>query len=120
MTGGLPGRRWTRPVPLVEVVRAAAAEVAGFDRVSTARVEPAQLAGTAVTDLMHLLAELIENATALSAAETRVGVTGRRTSDGYLLTVTDHGPGMTQDDLRHAAEVLASTAPPAAQGTHSG
>lgn len=113
LTGGTPGRRWTRPVPLVDVVRAAAAEVAGFERVSTAQVEPAQLAGASVADLMHLLAELIENAVAFSPADTRVGVSGRSAGDRYVLTVTDHGPGMTEDDLRIAAEVLSTATPPA-------
>jgi signal transduction histidine kinase len=113
LTGGVPGRRWTRPVPLVDVVRAAAAEVSGFERVSTAQIEPAALAGTAVTDVMHLLAELIENAVAFSPAETRVRVSGRYAAGHYRLAVADHGPGMPEDDLRTAAEVLASATPPA-------
>lgn len=113
LTGGSPGRRWTRPVPLVDVVRAAAAEVSEFERVSTAQVEPAMLAGTAVTDLIHLLAELIENAVAFSPAQTRVRVSGRHAGGHYVLTVADQGPGMPEDDLRSAAEVLASATPPA-------
>ncbi|MET0495662.1 MAG: nitrate- and nitrite sensing domain-containing protein [Actinoplanes sp.] len=113
LTGGTPGRRWTKPVPLVEVVRAAAAEVPDFERVSTAQVEPGALAGPVVTDVMHLLAELIENAVTFSPAETRVRVSGRRDAEGYLLTVSDHGPGMTEDDLQNATEVLAATTPPA-------
>jgi signal transduction histidine kinase len=113
LTGGVPGRRWTRPVPLVDVVRAAAAEVSGFERVSTAQIEPAALAGTAVTDVMHLLAELIENAVAFSPAQTRVRVSGRYEAGHYVLAVADHGPGMPEDDLRVAAEVLASATPPA-------
>jgi signal transduction histidine kinase len=113
LTGGTPGRRWTRPVALVEVVRAAAAAVPGFERVSTARVEPVALTGPAVTDVLHLLSELIENAAVFSPAETRVGVDGRWDDDGYVLTVADHGPGMTEDDLAIAADVLASATPPA-------
>lgn len=113
LTGGTTGRRWTVPVPLTEVVRAAAAEVPGFERVSTARVEPAALAGPAVLDVMHLLAELIENAVVFSPAETRVRVSGQWTADDYVLTVADHGPGMTDEDLRVAADVLAATTPPA-------
>ena len=115
LSGGTPGRRWTGPVPLSEVVRAAAAEVPGFERVSTAQVEPATLTGTAVADLMHLLAELIENAVAFSPAETRVRVSGEWVAGRYLLTVADHGPGMTDDDLRAAADVLAAATPPASR-----
>jgi signal transduction histidine kinase len=118
LTGGDPGRRWTRPVPLMDVVRAAAAEVDGFERVSTAQVEPARLAGASVIDLMHLLAELIENAVAFSPAETRVGVSGRHDGDRYVLTVTDQGAGMPEDDLRIAAEVLATSTPPATDAWH--
>ena len=118
LTGGTPGRRWTRPVPLMDVVRAAAAEVAGFERVSTAQVEPDRLAGDSVIDLMHLLAELIENAVTFSPAETRVGVSGRHIGDRYVLTVTDQGPGMTEDDLRIAAEVLATSTPPETDAWH--
>jgi K+-sensing histidine kinase KdpD len=66
-----------------------------------------------VTDLMHLLAELIENATAFSPAETRVRVTGSHQATGYRITITDVGPGMTSDDLATAAEVMADPAPPA-------
>ncbi len=118
LTGGTPGRAWTHPVPLMEVVRAAAAEVDGFERVSTAQVEPVQLAGDSVVDLMHLLAELIENAVAFSPAETRVGVGGRHAGDRYVLTVTDQGPGMPEDDLRIAAEVLSDPTPPATDAWH--
>jgi signal transduction histidine kinase len=81
-------------------------------------VEPAKLAGDSVLDLMHLLAELIENAATFSPAETRVAVTGRRAGGHYVLTVTDQGPGMPEDDLAIAAEVLATAAPPATDAWH--
>jgi signal transduction histidine kinase len=113
LAGGTPGRRWRRPVPLAEVIRAAASEITEYGRVSTSQVEPVQLDGVAVTDLMHLLAELIENATAFSPAETRVRVTGSHQATGYRITITDVGPGMTSDDLATAAEVMADPAPPA-------
>ncbi|GIF05452.1 sensor histidine kinase [Actinoplanes siamensis] len=113
LTGGTPGRRWHKPVPLAEVVRAAASEISEYGRVSTARIEPAALAGAAVTDLMHLLAELIENAATFAPAETRVRVAGERVADGYRITVTDVGPGMTEDDLATAARVMTDSTPPA-------
>lgn len=113
LAGGTPGRRWRRPVPLGEVVRAAASEITEYGRVSTSQVEPALLDGVAVTDLMHLLAELVENAATFAPAETRVRVTGVHQADGYRITVTDVGPGMTEDDLTTAAQVMADPAPPA-------
>jgi nitrate/nitrite sensing protein/histidine kinase/DNA gyrase B/HSP90-like ATPase len=112
LAGGTPGRRWRRPVPLGEVVRGAAAEIAEYHRVSTSQIEPAHLAGAAVTDLMHLLAELMENAATFAPAETRVRVTGAFDLDDYRITVADVGPGMTDDDLATAAEVMAAEHPP--------
>ncbi|GAA0558672.1 hypothetical protein GCM10010172_47130 [Paractinoplanes ferrugineus] len=114
LAGGTPGRRWRRPMPVVEVVRGAAAEIADYVRVSTGRVQPAGLAGSAVTDVMHLLAELIENATTYSPPETRVRVGGVRDDDGgYTFTVSDVGPGMSDLDLTTAAGVMADAEPPA-------
>jgi hypothetical protein len=113
LAGGTPGRRWRTPVPIGEVVRAAASEINEYGRVSTSQVEPVLLAGVAVTDLMHLLAELIENGTTFAPAETRVRVTGSHHATGYRITVTDVGPGMHDDDLATAAAVLAGPVPPA-------
>jgi K+-sensing histidine kinase KdpD len=113
LAGGTPARRWRNPVPIAEVVRGAASEIAEYGRVSTSQVEPVLLAGTAVTDLMHLLAELVENGTTFAPAETRVRVTGSGQDDGYRITVTDVGPGMDEDDLVTAAEVMDDPDPPA-------
>jgi len=113
LAGGTPGRRWRRPVPIGEVVRGAASEINEYGRVATSNVEPAALTGAAVTDLMHLLAELIENAATFAPAETRVRVTGSHQATGYAITVTDVGPGMSEDDLVTAAEVMADPNPPA-------
>jgi anti-sigma regulatory factor (Ser/Thr protein kinase) len=113
LAGGTPGRRWRRPVPVTEVVRAAASEITEYGRVSTSQVEAVLLDGVAVTDLMHLLAELVENATTFAPAETRVRVTGSHQATGYRITVTDVGPGMTDDDLATAAQVMAEPSPPA-------
>jgi signal transduction histidine kinase len=113
LAGGTPGRRWRRPVPMVDVIRAAAAEVPDYARVAASAVEPAALAGPAVADLIHLLAELIENATSFSPANTRVRVTGERGDDCYAVTVVDSGPGMPADDQATAREVMSDAAPPA-------
>lgn len=113
LAGGTPGRRWHSPVPIGEVIRGAASEISEYGRVSTSQVEPVLLAGDAVTDLMHLLAELIENGTTFAPAETRVRVTGSSDPAGYRVTVTDVGPGMDEDDLVRAVEVLADPSPPA-------
>ncbi|AGZ40783.1 sensor histidine kinase [Actinoplanes friuliensis] len=111
LAGDLPGRRWNRPVPLADVVRAAASEVPEFERVSTSRIAPVHLTGAAVTGTMHLLAELIENATTFAPAQTRVRVTGEPAPVGYEVTVADVGPGMTDDDLATAYAVLSDPSP---------
>jgi signal transduction histidine kinase len=113
LTGGTPGRRWRRPVPVGEVVRGAASEISEYGRVATSDVEPVLLDGVAVTDLMHLLAELIENAATFAPADSRVRVTGAHQEPGYRITVTDVGPGMDPADLVTAAEVMAEEGPPA-------
>jgi signal transduction histidine kinase len=112
LTGRLPDRRWERLVPMAEVLRDAAAEISDHERVTTAEVEPAHLAGTAVTDLIHLLAELLENAASFAPADSRIVVAGQHVPEGYLVTVADVGPGMTDDDLATGHEVMAAPEPP--------
>jgi len=100
-------------VPLGEVVRGAAAEIDDYVRVSTAQLEPAGLAGHAVTEVTHLLAELIDNAAVYSPADTRVRVRGRRAAGGgYVVTIADAGPGMSDLDLATARQVMADPEPP--------
>ncbi|WP_433305258.1 sensor histidine kinase [Actinoplanes sp. CA-030573] len=112
LAGGPPARQWRRPVPMGEVVRGAAAEVEDYVRVSTAQIEPAALAGEAVLEITHLLAELIDNAIAYSPAETRVRAGGHWVDGGYTVTVADAGPGMSDLDLDHARQVMATPRPP--------
>ncbi|MFD6552842.1 nitrate- and nitrite sensing domain-containing protein, partial [Streptomyces sp. NPDC058398] len=67
LAGEEPGRRWTRPVPLVDVLRAAASEVEQYERIELSSVPGTEVAGRVVNDLVHLLAELLENATSFSS-----------------------------------------------------
>jgi signal transduction histidine kinase len=96
-------RRWTEPAPLVDVLRAAVSEIEQYERV-TMDIQPGlALRGQAVSDAVHLLAEIVENATSFSAGDTRVTVTGRSlSSGGFLLDITDSGVGMPADELAHA------------------
>ncbi|WP_433363527.1 sensor histidine kinase [Actinoplanes sp. CA-142083] len=112
LAGGAPGRQWRRPMPLGEVVRGAAAEVDDYVRVSTSQIEPAALAGDAVLEITHLLAELIDNAVSYSPAETRVRTGGRWADGGYTVTISDAGPGMSDLDLDRAREVMDDPRPP--------
>ncbi|HWS33853.1 MAG TPA: ATP-binding protein, partial [Actinoplanes sp.] len=112
LTGGVPDRSWQRLVPIDEIVREAAAEIADRERVVPGALTPAYLAGTAATDVVHLLAELAENAATFAPADSPVVVAGQYESDGYVLTVTDAGPGMTDDDLDTGHQTMTTAEPP--------
>ncbi len=96
-------RRWNQPVALVDVLRAAVSEIEQYERV-TLNVQPGiSVRGHAVNDVVHLLAELAENATSFSSAETPVVVAGHLlTSGGVLLDITDQGVGMGAEEMAHA------------------
>jgi len=108
LSGEAPPRRWTQPMPLVEVVRAAVAEVEDYNRVELLPIDDIGLAGQAVSDVVHLLAELIENATAFSPPGTKVQVAGQSISSGYVIEIEDRGLGMTDEELVEANERLAN------------
>ena len=100
LAGEEPGRRWTRPVPLVDVLRAAASEVEQYERIELSGVPTIEVAGRVVNDLVHLLAELLENATSFSSPQTKVKVTGHALPDGRVLVeIHDTGIGLSPDDL---------------------
>jgi len=96
-------RRWNQPVALVDVLRAAVSEIEQYERVSL-NVQPGiAVRGHAVNDVVHLLAELAENATSFSSAETPVVVSGHLlSSGGVLLDITDQGVGMGAEEMAHA------------------
>ncbi len=101
-------RRWSEPVPLPDVVEAAVAEVEEYARVRVTSVGELTLPGQAATDVAHLLAELVENATSFSPPSTVVEVVGGRVASGYVLEIEDRGLGMTDADLIEANERLAA------------
>lgn len=111
LAGATPARRWRRPVPLLDVARGAVAEVPDYHRVLIAPHWPWSLAGPAVTDVIHLLAELIENALAFSPADTTVRVTGERRPQGCAVLVIDDGPGLDASALAEANHLLDSPPP---------
>ena len=96
-------RRWTEPVALVNVLRAAVSEIEHYERVIP-NIQPGiSVRGQAVSDVVHLLSELAENATAFSAAETPVKVSGYLlSSGGALVDITDQGVGMGAEEMAHA------------------
>ncbi|WP_239120948.1 sensor histidine kinase [Catellatospora chokoriensis] len=107
LSGATAGRTWRLPVPLIDVVRGALAEVEDYTRVSLLPVDAGALAGRAVGDVIHLLAELIENAVSFSPPYTTVNVGGQAVANGFVVEVEDRGLGMTDDDLAVANQQLA-------------
>ncbi|AJE82074.1 hypothetical protein SLNWT_1698 [Streptomyces albus] len=109
LAGEEPGRRWDQPVPLVDVLRAASSEVEQYERIELAGVPEADIHGRAVTDLVHLLAELLENATSFSSPQTKVKVTATRLPDGrVMIEIHDKGIGLTAEDFADINHKLAN------------
>ncbi|MEU5884436.1 nitrate- and nitrite sensing domain-containing protein [Spirillospora sp. NPDC047279] len=100
LSGASPGRGWSRPVPVEDVLRAAIAEVEDYTRVEIVVMSAeAALIGEAVADVVHLLAELIENATVFSPAPTEVLVRGEMGANGFAVDIVDRGIGLDQAEL---------------------
>ena len=108
LSGAPPGRSWSAPVKLIDVMRGAVAEVEDYARVAVSTQSRAALAGSAVTDVIHLLAELIENATSLSPPFTQVRVGGETVAKGFAIEIEDRGLGMTPQKLSELNERLAN------------
>ncbi|HEY2268490.1 MAG TPA: nitrate- and nitrite sensing domain-containing protein [Streptosporangiaceae bacterium] len=108
LAGAPPGRGWSSPVRMVDVMRGAIAEVEDYARVSVATRSQAALTGSAVADVIHLLAELIENATTLSPPYTSVRVSGDTVANGFAIEVEDRGLGMNPARLAELNDRLAN------------
>lgn len=109
LSGAAPSRQWRKPVQLMDVVRAAVAEVEDYERVEVRRLPRIAVTGPAVADLTHLVAELLENATVFSPPHTAVQVHGERVANGFTLEIHDRGLGMAAEALLDANLRLAET-----------
>jgi signal transduction histidine kinase len=109
LAGQEPARRWSQPIPLIDVVRASLSEVENYERVDLRLSGGVSVAGTSVNDVVHLIAELVENAISFSPRETKVIVSSNRIDGGgVMVSVTDLGIGMTADELAQANWRLAN------------
>jgi signal transduction histidine kinase len=109
LSGAAPSRQWRKPIQLMDVVRAAVAEVEDYERIEVRRLPRLAVTGPAVADLTHLVAELLENATVFSPPHTAVQVFGERVANGFTLEIHDRGLGMAPDALLDANLRLAET-----------
>ena len=107
LAGAEPNRRRGRPVPLADVVRAAVGEVEDFARIDMLQFDDVLVASNAALDIAHLLSELMENAANFSPPDSRVEVVGHRTkADGYVVSIADHGIGMSADQIAESNDML--------------
>lgn len=102
LVGETSPRPWSAPLPVADVIRAALSEVEEYRRVVLRRVDPAWVAGAAVTEVAHMLAELVENGLSFSSPDVEVEIYGRKTGNRYLLAVVDYGIGMPKEELEKA------------------
>lgn len=108
LAGATPGRSWRDPVPVFDVLQAAIAEVEDYVRVDVITESTDAMTGPAVNDVIHLMAELIENATAFSPPNTRVTVTGDVVGRGFAAEVEDRGLGMPPEEMTAINQRLAN------------
>jgi signal transduction histidine kinase len=99
LAGAAPGRGWRNPVPVVDVIRGAISEVEDYKRIDIRSIESSAILGRAVGDVIHLLAELLENATSFSPPHTRVQISGQVLPNGYAIEIEDRGLGMTHEAI---------------------
>ncbi|MFH0241220.1 nitrate- and nitrite sensing domain-containing protein [Streptomyces sp. HK10] len=109
LSGATPSRQWRKPIPLMDVVRAAVSEVEDYERIEVRRLPPLAVDGAAIADLTHLVAELLENATVFSPPHTAVQVLGERVPSGFALEIHDRGLGMSPEALLEANLRLSET-----------
>ncbi|MGW1806819.1 nitrate- and nitrite sensing domain-containing protein [Streptomyces sp. NPDC002078] len=106
LSGATPGRRWRRPVPVADVVASAVGEIEDYARVVVPPMPEVGVAADAVADVVHLVAELLENATAFSPPHTQVTLRTGRVGSGFVLEIDDRGLGLDAEARTHAQATL--------------
>ncbi|MEU9024140.1 nitrate- and nitrite sensing domain-containing protein [Actinomadura sp. NPDC048394] len=107
LSGATPGRGWRRPVHITDVLRAAVAEIEDYTRAVVLTESEDGLVGAAVTDVVHLLAELLENAASFSPPNTEVRVMAERVGNGFCVEIEDRGLGVKPEMLAEINRRLA-------------
>ncbi|MGV9457260.1 sensor histidine kinase, partial [Streptomyces sp. NPDC003635] len=105
--GAVSRRQWSNPVSMTEVLRSAIAEVEQYSRVKLVPPIDGTLRGHAVADVIHLLAELVENATVFSAPHTQVLLRANLVTSGLAVEVEDRGLGMPVGEQERMNALLA-------------
>lgn len=106
LAGSESPRVWAKATDMADVVRAAVSEIDEYQRIEVLALEPARLSGAAVSDVSHLLAELLDNAIQFSPPSETIRVTGLFDMGGYQLAVSDRGVGMSDARIAELNRIL--------------
>ncbi|MBF9134145.1 sensor histidine kinase [Plantactinospora sp. S1510] len=106
LCGEWPGQQWQEPLAMVDVVRAASARILAYQRVEVSGDQDVAVAAEVVEPVIHLVAELLANATQSSPPATSVPVTVRRVQRGAVIEIDDGGVGMDEHRLEQAREIV--------------
>ena len=99
LVGASEPRPWSRSVSIGDVVRSSLSEVKDDRRITLKRIDEVFIAGSAVTDIAHMLAELLDNGLTFCPPDGEVEIYGRKVGNRYTVAVVDHGAGMTTEAL---------------------
>lgn len=111
LTGARSGRRWTKPIRMESILRGAMGRIGAYQRVQTHSSSGTAVAGYAAEDVMHTLAELMDNATKFSAPSEEVHVYVEDLNNGAVITIEDGGLGMKPQALLRAEAAVSDTKP---------
>jgi len=111
LTGARSGRRWTKPIKMESILRGAMGRIGAYQRIRLHYTSSAAVAGYAAEDVMHALAELMDNATKFSAPSEEVHVYVEDLHSGVVMTIEDGGLGMNPQALERAEAAVSSTRP---------
>ncbi|MFH8836630.1 ATP-binding protein [Streptomyces sp. NPDC017868] len=104
-----PGRQWSKPIPLYDVLRGAMSRIVDYPRVKLQSVAEVAVTGPGAEPLMHLLAELLDNATTFSPPHTPVEVTASEVPSGIAIEIEDRGVGLTEEVRQRVERVMAQS-----------
>jgi len=111
LSGDAPARAWRRPVPFVDVLRAAVAEVEDYTRIKVTANTRAAITGPAVADVIHMIAELAENAVVFSPPNTPVLISGDIVGRGFAVEIEDRGLGLSEERRAELNDLLENPPP---------
>ena len=111
LSGDAPARAWRRPVPFVDVLRAAVAEVEDYTRIKVTSNTRAAITGPAVADVIHMIAELAENAVVFSPPNTPVLISGDVVGRGFAVEIEDRGLGLSEERRAELNDLLENPPP---------